>query len=99
MIPGPIRMLATALGGAALFIALSALLDRLLGTVGRESVSRLRLGRAVSIVLLLGYALFYMVGSDTPGAEVAFAAGGAVGLVVFEVWRHARRGRTTGLQR
>lgn len=92
MIPGPIGMLATAVGGAVLFIALSALLDRLLGTAGRVSVSRG--GRAVSIALLLGYALFYAFGSGTHRAEVAFAAGGAVGLVVFDLWRHARRGRS-----
>ena len=88
------NMLATALGGAALFVALTVLLDRVLGTTDRESVSRSRFGRALSIVLLLGYALFFAVGSDTPRAEVAFAAGGAVGLVVLEVWRHARRGRS-----
>lgn len=99
MIPGPIGMLATAVGGAVLFIALSALLDRLLGTAGRASASRSRLGRALSIAMLLGYALFYVVSSDTPGAEVAFAAGGAVGLVVLDVWRHARRGRNTGVRR
>ena len=92
MIPGPIGMLATAVGGVVLFIALSALLDRLLGTAGRESVSRG--GRAVSIALFVGYALFYAVSSGTHRAEVAFAAGGAVGLGMLEVWRHARRGRS-----
>ena len=85
-------ILAIAAGGAALFTALSLLLERMLGTAGRESVSRG--GRAVSIALLLGYALFYAFGSGTHRAEVAFAAGGAVGLVVLEVWRHARRGRS-----